>query len=164
MTTSDPPAIDASPLIVLAQGRLLDILRVAGSRIVVPEAVAIEVRQYGPDDPAVRALESVEWLDVVRVELRDARIRALRLGAGESEVLAWALAHPGAEAIIDDQAARHAADALGVPVRGTLGLVLAAKHQRIIPAARPVIDHLLRRTSWYLSERERERALRRVGE
>ena len=41
---------------------------------------------------------------------------------GESTVLAWALAHPGARAIIDDLHGRRCAEALGIPLRGTVGL------------------------------------------
>ena len=163
MTAGESPAADASPLIVLAQGGLLDLLQVVGRRVIVPLAVATEVRRRG-DDPATRALEAVDWLEVADVGSVDARVLAFRLGPGESEVLTWALAHPGVEVVIDDRAARRAAAALVIPVRGTLGLVLAAKHQGLIPAARPAIEHLLHVTDWYLSELERERALRRVGE
>ena len=164
MTLGEPPAADASPLIVLAQGGLLELLRVAGPRVVVPQAVAAEVRRHGPDDPAARALQTVAWIEIVDVASIDPRVQSFGLGPGEAEVLTWALAHPGTEAIIDDRSGRRAASALGVPTRGTLGLILAAKQQGLIPAARPVVEHLLRMTAWYLSDHERERALRLVGE
>ena len=45
-------------------------------------------------------------------------------------MLAWAHAHPGAEAIIDDLAGRRCAAAFSIPVRGTLGLALIAKQLR----------------------------------
>ena len=60
------------------------------------------------------------------------------LDAGESVVLALALARPGSQAILDDRAARRRARALGVDLQGTLGLVLVAKRIGMIPAVRPV--------------------------
>jgi predicted nucleic acid-binding protein len=85
------------------------------------------------------------------------------LGAGESAVLALALSVPGAVAILDDLAGRRCAAALGVPVRGTLGMVLAAKQRRWIPLARPVLEDLIR-GGMYLSRGVLDEALSRVGE
>jgi predicted nucleic acid-binding protein len=65
---------------------------------------------------------------------------------------------------MDDRRGRRAAATIGVPVIGTLGLILVAKRQGVIGAARPVVEHLLRTTDWYLSVSFREQALARVGE
>jgi len=51
---------------------------------------------------------------------------------------------PGCRAVIDDLAPRKSAASLGIPVTGTLGIVLRARRQGIIPAARPVVEDLLR--------------------
>jgi predicted nucleic acid-binding protein len=64
---------------------------------------------------------------------------------------------------VDDLAARRCAATLGVPVRGTLGLVLIAKQRGEIPAARPVLEEL-RQAGMYLSDAVLNRALKRVGE
>ncbi len=57
---------------------------------------------------------------------------------------AVALGLPGSRAVIDDLAVRKSAASLGIPVTGTLGIVLRARRQGIIPAARPVVEDLLR--------------------
>ena len=62
----------------------------------------------------------------------DPTILAWGLGAGESQVLTWARQNPGYEAILDDRAAR-----------GTLGIVLLAKREGLIPRVRPVFEQLL---------------------
>jgi predicted nucleic acid-binding protein len=85
------------------------------------------------------------------------------LGAGESAVLTWGYVNPGTEVIIDDLSARRCATTLGIPVRGTLGLVLTAKQQGIIPLARPVLEQL-RLCGMYLSDRLMNQALAKVGE
>lgn len=78
-------------------------------------------------------------------------------------MLAWAQANPGTDVIIDDLAARRCAAALGIPVRGTLGLVLIAKQRGYVQAARPVLLQL-RQAGMYLSDRVMDQALKLVGE
>lgn len=85
------------------------------------------------------------------------------LGAGESAVLTWGYVNPGTEVILDDLAARRCAAPLGIPARGRLGLVLSAKQQGRIPAARPVLEQL-RLSGMYLSDRVMNQALTLVGE
>lgn len=157
------PAINASPLIFLARGGLLDLLLLLGEEIVVPEAVAEEIRRRGPADVTAAAIERTNWLTIVTTPPVPALIQSWDLGEGESSVLAWAYAHPGTEAILDDLAARRCAAALAIPVRGTLGLVLTARQQGTIPAARPVLERL-RSLGMYLSDPILNQALALVGE
>jgi predicted nucleic acid-binding protein len=157
------PVVNASPLIILTRGGRLDLLRIAGPQIFVPGDVAGELRRRGADDPAARALAKTSWLKVVEVRPLAEQVRVFRLGIGESAVLTWALAHPGAVAIIDDLAGRRCAASLGIAARGTLGLVLAARQQGLITAARPVVERL-RDAGLYLSDQIIDRALARVGE
>ena len=58
---------------------------------------------------------------------------------------------------------RRCANSLGIPVRGTLGLILTAKRRHIIPQARPVLEQL-RAAGMYLSDSVMNRALKTVGE
>jgi predicted nucleic acid-binding protein len=90
-------------------------------------------------------------------------IQAWDLGPGESAVLAWAYAHVGTEAIIDDLAAHRCATTFSIPIRGTLGLVLLAKKRGRFPLARPILEGL-RRDGMYLSDRTLDQALALVGE
>lgn len=84
-------------------------------------------------------------------------------GPGETAVLSWAQAHPCCLAIVDDLAARRCAEALGIPIIGTLGLVLRAKRKEYLPAARPVLEEL-RQAGMYLGDRVLNQALALVGE
>lgn len=78
-------------------------------------------------------------------------------------MLAWALANPKTEAILDDLAGRRCADRLEIPIRGTSGLVLAARQHGHIAGAKPLIERL-RQTGMYLSDRVVTKALAIVGE
>jgi predicted nucleic acid-binding protein len=155
--------VNASPLIYLSATGYLELLQLAGGEVVVPESVAREIRRSDADDPASRALTAAAWLKVVQDPSVPASVAAWDLGTGESAVIAWALSHPGATAVIDDLPARRCASTFGLPVRGTLGLVLAARRRGVIPSARRVIGEL-RAAGMYLSDTVADRALGLVGE
>lgn len=78
-------------------------------------------------------------------------------------MLTWGYVNPGTEVILDDLAARRCAAALGIPVRGTLGIVITAKQRAVISAARPVLEQL-QLCGMYLSDRVINQALALVGE
>ena len=160
---ADAAVVDASPLIYLTEVGRLELLRLAGDAILVPEAVAEEVRRWGDEDPAARALATTEWLRIVPSPVVPASIHTWDLGPGEAAVLTWAMENRGTTAIIDDMAARRCAAAHRISVRGTLGLVLTAKQRGQIPAARPVLE-AMRRAGMYLSDTVMSRALAEVGE
>lgn len=84
-------------------------------------------------------------------------------GRGKPAVLELARTYPGSTAVIDDLAGRRCAEALGLPLRGIVGLVLAAKQAGRLTAARQVLERL-RDSGMYLSDAVLQRALRRVGE
>jgi predicted nucleic acid-binding protein len=158
-----PPVVNASPLIFLSRGGYLDLLQLAGEQVLVPEPVAEEVRRRGSDDVTVRALNETPWLVVTTAPSIPPIIQAWDLGLGESAVLALAYAQAGTEVIIDDLAGRRCAVSLGIPVRGTLGLVLTAKRHGRIEAARPVVEQLIQ-SGMYLSQQIVDEALMLVGE
>lgn len=160
---AEPPVVNTTPIVILNRVGLLDWLRLAGDPILVPLAVAQEIRQRGVRDPAAQALAGTVWLQIVDPGPVLPVIQAARLGDGESAVLTWAIHHPGTEALLDDLVARRCAAALGIAVRGTVGLVITAKQRGLIPAARPVLE-TLRRAGLYLSDRILNQALAQVGE
>ena len=163
LSVSSPPVIDTSPLIFLTKAQRLDLLRLNYSSVLVPETVALEIQQYGSTDITWRALQNNNWLKIVEISSIPQSIQRCALDPGESTVLAWAVQYPGTEAILDDLAGRRCAQQLGLSVRGTLGLVLAAKKRGQIDAARPVIREL-KQAGMYLSDRVINQALAMVGE
>lgn len=155
--------VNTSPLIHLAEAGLLHLLRESATAVWVPEPVAREIRAYGESDPTARALATNSWIEVKPNETVPAEILAWNLGAGESAVLVLATLFPGGVAVIDDLAGRRCAEAFGLPLRGTVGLVLSAKRAGRIAAARPILEQL-RDGGMYLSNATLDRTLRLVGE
>ena len=78
-------------------------------------------------------------------------------------MLSWVHQEPGFEAILDDRAARNCAVALGIPVRGTLGVVLLAKVEGIVPLAAPLLAEL-QNAGLRIDAAVLEAALRLAGE
>ncbi|MEA5507592.1 DUF3368 domain-containing protein [Halotia wernerae UHCC 0503] len=157
------PAINTSPLIFLTKGSFLDLLLLISPSIIVPASVAAEIQAYGSTDVTAAALKNTDWLVVQETPPIPNVIQNWDLGLGESAVLTWGYANPGTEVILDDLAARRCAATLGIPVRGTLGIVIAAKQRGVIPAARPVLEQL-RLCGMYLSDRVINQALALVEE
>ncbi|MDZ8052834.1 MAG: DUF3368 domain-containing protein [Aulosira sp. ZfuVER01] len=136
------PAINTSPLIFLTKAGFIDLLQIISPSIIVPDAVAAEIQEYGETDVTAVALKNTDWLIVQETPPAPNVIQNWDLGQGESAVLAWGYINPGTEVILDDLAARRCATTLGIPVRGTLGIVITAKQRGVIPAARPVLEQL----------------------
>ena len=155
--------VNASPLIHMTRAGHAELLRIVGDRITVPQPVADEIRATGQDDVTARSVDLLLWLEVVPAPEVPPAVAAWDLGPGESSVIAWALAHPGSLATIDDLQGRRCALSLHVPLIGTLGLVLLAKRKGAISRARAVAEELVSH-GMYLSPNVLDAALALVGE
>lgn len=143
--------------------RTLDLLQAGGIEVLVPPAVVAEVLA-GPAADAARLALTAGW--GVRPGPVDIPSAVLEwgLGAGESSVIARALALPGSTAVVDDGEARRCARTLGVPVMGSLAIIIEAARNGHIPAAGPAIKDL-RRSGIYLADSlVREALARALGE
>ncbi len=110
--------------------------------LIIPLAVANELSAGSSDDPGRIWMESEGSRFVARQDPLSPVVASWDLGRGEAAVLSYAVQHPGSEAIVDDQAARACAQSLGVPVRGTIGVILLAKKVGVIERASPLLDRI----------------------
>lgn len=134
--------VNASPLILLSKVGRLDLIDALATEVAIPAAVLQELENSPPDDPSRRVAEILASARIAPAENVDPRVERWDLGAGESAVLTFALRDRGLEAVLDDRAARNCAAALGIPTRGTLGILLLAKREGAIAAVAPVIAAL----------------------
>jgi predicted nucleic acid-binding protein len=114
---------NASPLITLAKGGLLNALPDQFAKIICPQAVVDEILAGPPEDAMRRVLPELSWLECVRLDPPVSPLAVWRLGRGESEVIEYARLNPGTVALLDDRTARKVAAAVGVIVFGTLGVI-----------------------------------------
>lgn len=153
---------DASPLIALAKVERAGLLEELAAELVVPTAVVAEVLDGPPPDPARRLLESGFGIRATPHGL-SSRVLAWGLGKGETEVLSLGLERDDATVVIDDAAARRCATVLGLPLIGTLGVVVRAKRLGRIDSAAAVFRSL-RETGFHIDDRTARRVLGQIGE
>lgn len=146
---------NSSPLIGLEQIGKLEILEVLYGTIAIPPAVEVEVR------PSVSL---PHWIKITLLNQNvGPTVLAASLGAGESEAISLALEIPNSQVILDDLPARTLARALGLNVTGTLGILMLAKEQGVIPCVRECLDALMG-FSFRVSPNLYELVLSKVGE
>lgn len=146
---------NASPLIALHQIGQLDILPHLFDLIQIPSAVAQEITSVQP-------LPS--WIQIHHLNQPiGARILQASLGAGESGAIALALELAAPRILLDDRPARRLAQALGFPIIGTVGLLLAAKQRGLLPELRPALN-ALKAHHFYIADHLYEMSLRDAGE
>ena len=74
-----------------------------------------------------------------------ARIKSSGLGRGEREALSLSIELHAERVVVDDRPARRLAQALGLRVIGTLGILLAAKRHGLLERVQPTLDDLRKR-------------------
>jgi uncharacterized protein len=130
-----PTVSNASPLIAPAAIDRLELLPALFGSVEIPPAVAAEIA------PSVSVLR--EWLHVQPLALpQPVPVESSGLGAGEREALALGLEVHAERVILDDRPARQLAQALGLSVVGTLGVLLAAKRLGLLELIQPSLDAL----------------------
>ena len=119
--------INATPLIAFAVIGRLDLLRSLFDSVIVPAEVYDEVVVRGTGKPGADALAGANWLQVeASPPIPEIDPLLTGLDAGEIAVLHLARQIGPAWVIIDERQARRIAFALKLPVKGTLGVLLAA--------------------------------------
>lgn len=164
------PAVvsDASVLICLGALRQLQLLRDFYQEILVPDAVWQEVTITAATRPGAR--ETIQanqqgWLRV-RTPSNRALVKALQttLDMGEAEAIALASELSAILLLMDESEGRAEARSLGVPVTGTLGVLLRARQTEAVPALKPLLDTLIGQHHFRLARSVYEQALQQVGE
>ena len=147
----DAVVINASPLITLFRSGQAGLLPLLFKEIVVPEAVWHEVVLGGQEDAAARELIEQPW-PIRKEVVSSPRVLAWDLGAGETAVLSHALANPPLRAVIDDMDARRCAKTLNIPMLGTGGLLVLARHRGLLTSVGEGIEKLRQSGLWLSDE------------
>lgn len=155
--------VNASPLILLGKIDRVALLSELSGELIVPDVVAREIGAKPEGEHIISKVASLAGVRFAAEIATSSEIAAWNLGRGESQVLALAGASTNSRAVLDDLEGRRCAQSLGLPLIGTLGVVLRAKRKGVIDRARPVIEHL-RRVGLYASDSLVEQALAHLGE
>jgi predicted nucleic acid-binding protein len=157
----DPVVSNTTPLIKLVGVGLLDLLPTLYQEIHVPEAVFAEYQAGRNQHPGSPDLATLSWLTVHTVA-PDPAVPA-SLDAGEAQAIALARTLQARLILLDERRGRAVAARLGLPVVGTLTVLIEAKLQGHVPLIAPVIDQMITQGR-RISLRLRTEVLKRAGE
>lgn len=87
----------------------------------------------------------------------------MQIDKGESSAIALALETPNCTIILDDYKARKIAEQLGLHFTGTIGVIVKAKLNGVIPSIKPLLSKI-RSTDFRLSSELELLALKEAGE
>jgi predicted nucleic acid-binding protein len=159
-----PEAIsNTSPLLYLYRINALDWLPELFSKIWIPNAVVLELREGQHRGYDVPVPSAYAWLQIVEPQSIPPELMTMDLGLGELAALALALETPNRIVLLDDGLARRTAQASALNVWGTLRVLLEAKSQGLTESITPLVDRL-RDSGMWLSEDIRNRILNLAGE
>lgn len=145
---------NSSPLIALDQIDQLELLTQLFGNLTIPPAVANEITSLILPDwiserPLIQPIEPDDF--------------AASLGPGECEAIRLATECKATWVILDDRPARRLAKALGIPVVGTIGILVAAKRRGMLAEVRSSLDGLLQH-GFFVAPSLYKQVLKQVGE
>lgn len=144
---------DTSCLIILTNIGELELLQKLYEKITTTIDIATE---YGEPFP--------EWIEIENVtDKSKQQLLELQIDKGESSAIALALEIPGSTVILDDYKARKIANQLGLTYTGTIGIIVKAKLQGLIPSVKPIIAKI-KQTNFRLSVEIELQALKQANE
>lgn len=144
---------DTSCLIILTNIGELELLHKLYGKITTTLDIATE---YGEPLP--------EWIEIVNAaDKSKQQILEIQIDKGESSAIALALEIPDSIIILDDYKARKIASVLGLTYTGTIGVIVKAKLQGLIPSIKPILTKI-KKTDFRLSEDIELEALKQSGE
>lgn len=140
--SAGPVILNNTPLVALWSLDLLPLLRDLYGEILIPQAV---YEEFLATDSSVRqtALDEAPWIKVTPLLNPRQALVYVGLDRGEAEVLALADERSARLVIIDELRGRRYAKRMGLPLTGTVGVLLTAKKNGLVPAVALLLDQLL---------------------
>lgn len=156
---------NTSPLSNLAVIGELDLLQQIYPRILVPPVVRSELMQFSQIRPAIAIVLATGWLEVQTAQdLQLIWELEQTLDPGEAAAIALATELKADRLLIDERLGRRIAMQRGLKVRGILGIIVNAKNEGLLPAAKPLLDRLIHEAGFRMSQALYEHILQEAGE
>ncbi len=157
-----PVVLNNTPLVALWTIGRLDLFRDLYQEVLIPQEVEDEF--LATDESTRRqALECAPWVKTVELSSPRRAIAYVGLDPGEAAVLAVAEERDARLVVIDEKKARRFAERMGIPLTGTLGVLLSAKEAGLVSSVAGLIAQL-QEAGLFLSQDLVRKALRLAGE
>ena len=155
---------DATPLIGLAKIDGVVWLKRLFGEIWIPQAVYHEVVVAGSGKVGSEEIAQAAWIRTISVKDREKVTYLLtQLDTGEAEAIVLAKERDADWLLMDEIRGRTIAQGLGLKVIGTLGILLLAKEEGLVPEVRPLLDALMTQR-FRISDFVYRQVLRQAGE
>jgi len=143
---------DTTCLIIFYKIGELELLKKLFGKLHITDTVLKEFNHSVPD-----------WIEVVQPKTEVHKGLAGYLDPGEATSIALASEYEESLLIIDEIKRRKAAKEMGIPVTGSLGVLIAAKNKGHLKAVKPVLEKI-QETNFRISKELIERVLEKVNE
>ena len=139
----NPVISNTSPLVGLWTLGLLHLLRDLYTEVLIPEEVQDEFLATG-ELAREQALKNAPWIrSVTLIPALDDSVYPSVIHRGEAAVFDLAKERGARLVILDDMEARRYAERIGLPTKGTIGILLDAKRSGLIDTIKPLLEVLL---------------------
>lgn len=122
---------DASCLILLNKIERLDVLQKVFGKILITDIIAQEIKISNPD-----------WIKVQNPSSVLQKGLSNLLDPGEASAISLAAELESALLIIDEAKGRKVATRMGIPITGSLGVIIAAKNKGHISTVKPILERI----------------------
>lgn len=156
---------DTSPIINLAMIGRLELLPALFGEVIIPYKVFEEITRRGDSMPGAEAVLAARWVET-RSCTNTTLVQALRtqLDSGEAEAIALALELESGLLLIDEKMGRQVARGFSLSVMGLVGVLTLAKRQGLILEIKSVLDELIQRAGFRISDDLYQAVLKKEGE
>ena len=144
--------VDTSALQYLFRIGQLNILQTLFDEVLVADAVEQELNQGKSTGCAVPNITDYSWITIKKPASHSIPIELKSLGDGECASILLARETSVDQIILDDLDARYTAETLELHVTGTIGILMRAKEQNVIPKIAPLLEQLIDAGMWISSE------------
>jgi uncharacterized protein len=150
---------DTSPILNLSAVGQLKLLKQLYREVVIPPAVATELRANGVE------YRGEKWLAVMTPASRELVDQlSHRLDPGEAEAIAVAVELHANRILIDERRARRVAAEFNLQAVGLLGVLVEAKQKGYLQECKSVLDEMIQVAGFWIGDRLYERFLEEIGE
>jgi predicted nucleic acid-binding protein len=154
---------NTTPLVALFLLDRLELLEKLYGSIVIPPTVRQEFLAGPLPRDRATVLENAAWIRAVQLESPRRADMLTDLDRGEAEVIALAEEQSADLVIMDERLGRKYVRRLGLPLTGTIGVLLRAKREGHIEAVKPLLQSVVS-NGFYLTEKLVDEALHLAGE
>jgi predicted nucleic acid-binding protein len=156
---------DASPLICFIKINRLAILQQLFEKVIIPPIVYEEIQKIKPLGFSIDEFRQANWISILEpsnsVLFHDL---SEKVDEGEAQAITLAKEVPPDFLLIDERRGTAIARSMGIKTIGVIGIVIRAKDKNLIPIGKPILDELMAKPKFWISDQVYQTALVLLGE